>query len=150
MNSKLMLIGDGPDRSKAEWLAVQKGIHEDVLFLGKQDRVRDKLVLADVMLLPSELESFGLAALEAMACEVVPIATNVGGIPEVIEHGVSGYLAKVGDVDTMAQYAIELLSDDAELAQMRKKARGVAQARFCSSRIIPQYEEFYRRVLERS
>ena len=148
--SKLMLIGDGPDRSKAEWLAVQKGIHEDVLFLGKQDRVRDKLVLADVMLLPSELESFGLAALEAMACEVVPIATNVGGIPEVIEHGVSGYLAKVGDVDTMAQYAIELLSDDGELARMRKKARGVAQARFCSSRIIPQYEEFYRRVLERS
>lgn len=148
--SKLMLIGDGPDRSKAEWLAVQKGIHEDVLFLGKQDRVREKLVLADVMLLPSELESFGLAALEAMACEVVPIATNVGGIPEVIEHGVSGYLAKVGDVDAMAQYAIELLSDDAELAKMRKKARGVAQARFCASKIIPQYEEFYRRVLDRS
>jgi glycosyltransferase involved in cell wall biosynthesis len=102
------------------------------------------------MLLPSELESFGLAALEAMACEVVPIATNVGGIPEVIEHGVSGYLAKVGDVDAMAQYAIELLSDDAELAKMRKKARGVAQARFCASKIIPQYEEFYRRVLDRS
>ena len=148
--SKLLLIGDGPDRSKAEWLAVQKGIHEDVLFLGKQDRVREKLVLADVMLLPSELESFGLAALEAMACEVVPIATNVGGIPEVIEHGVSGYLANVGDVDTMAKYAIELLADDAKLAAMRKKARAVAQAHFCASRIIPQYEEFYRRVLERS
>jgi L-malate glycosyltransferase len=148
--SKLLMIGDGPDRSKAEWLAVQKGIHEDVLFLGKQDRVREKLVLADVMLLPSELESFGLAALEAMACEVVPIATNVGGIPEVFDHGESGYLAKVGDVETMAKYAIELLSDDAKLAQMRKKARAVAQARFCASKIIPQYEEFYRRVLDRS
>jgi N-acetyl-alpha-D-glucosaminyl L-malate synthase BshA len=85
--SKLLLIGDGPDRSVAEWLAVQKGIHDDVLFLGKQDRVQDKLSIADIMLMPSELESFGLAALEAMACEVVPIATRAGGVPEVIEHG---------------------------------------------------------------
>src|SRR6267154_2178188 len=98
--SKLLLIGDGPDRSQAEWLTVQKGIHEQVVFLGKQDRVNEKLALADIMLLPSELESFGLAALEAMACEVVPLATNVGGIPEVIEHGKSGYLADVGDVKT--------------------------------------------------
>ncbi len=101
--SKLLLIGDGPDRSRAEWLAVQKGIHDDVLFLGKQDQVHEKLALADVMLLPSELESFGLAALEAMACEVVPIATRVGGVPEVIEHGKSGFLAEVGDVETMAR-----------------------------------------------
>ena len=85
--SKLLLIGDGPDRSKAEWLAVQKGIHDHVIFLGKQDRVQEKLAISDVMLLPSELESFGLAALEAMACKVVPIATRVGGLPEVIEHG---------------------------------------------------------------
>src|SRR6266446_2179709 len=81
--SKLLLIGDGPDRSQAEWLAVQKGIHDHVLFLGKQDRVQEKLAISDVMLLPSELESFGLAALEAMACEVVPIATRAGGVPEV-------------------------------------------------------------------
>src|SRR5205085_4739311 len=85
--ARLLLIGDGPDRSQAEWLAVEKGIHDRVIFLGKQDRVNEKLAMADVMLLPSQLESFGLAALEAMACEVVPIATNVGGIPEVIEHG---------------------------------------------------------------
>ena len=104
--AKLLLIGDGPDRSRAEWLAVEKGIHERVIFLGKQDSVHEKLALADVMLLPSELESFGLAALEAMACEVVPIATRVGGVPEVIEHGVSGFLADVGDVDTMARLAI--------------------------------------------
>jgi N-acetyl-alpha-D-glucosaminyl L-malate synthase BshA len=148
--SRLMLIGDGPDRSKAEWLAVQKGIHEDVLFLGKQDRVREKLALADVMLLPSELESFGLAALEAMACSVVPIATRVGGIPEVIDSGTSGFLAPVGDVDAMADFAIKLLSDDAALAAMSQNARKVAQNRFCTTKIIPQYEEFYRRVLERS
>jgi N-acetyl-alpha-D-glucosaminyl L-malate synthase BshA len=148
--SKLLLVGDGPDRSKAEWLAVQKGIHDHVIFLGKQDRVQEKLAIADVMLLPSELESFGLAALEAMACKVVPIATRVGGIPEVIEHGKSGYLANVGDVDTMAKYAIDLLSDDAALRTMAQQARVAAQTRFCSSKIIPHYEEFYRRVLERS
>jgi L-malate glycosyltransferase len=148
--AKLLLVGDGPDRSKAEWLAVQKGIHDHVIFLGKQDRVQEKLAMSDVMLLPSELESFGLAALEAMACKVVPIATRVGGIPEVIEHGKSGYLANVGDVDTMARYAIELLSDDAALRTMAQQARVAAQTRFCSSKIIPHYEEFYRRVLERS
>ncbi|MGA9812202.1 MAG: N-acetyl-alpha-D-glucosaminyl L-malate synthase BshA [Terriglobales bacterium] len=148
--SKLLMIGDGPDRSRAEWLAVQKGIHNDVIFLGKQDQVQEKLALADVLLLPSELESFGLAALEGMACEVVPIATRVGGIPELIEHGKSGYLADVGDVDTMARYAIELLSDETALRKMAKACRAVAQSRFCASRIIPQYEEFYRRVLERA
>jgi len=148
--SKLMLIGDGPDRSKAEWLAVQKGIHNDVLFLGKQDQVHEKLALADIMLLPSELESFGLAALEGMACEVVPIATRVGGVPEVIDHGKSGYLADVGDVETMARYAIELLTDENRLREMSQAARLVAKSRFCSSEIIPQYEDFYRRVLARS
>jgi glycosyltransferase involved in cell wall biosynthesis len=85
-----------------------------------------------------------------MACEVVPIATRVGGIPEVFEHGVSGYLADVGDVDSMARYAIDLLSDETALRNMAKAARGVAQSRFCASKIIPQYEDFYRRVLERS
>jgi N-acetyl-alpha-D-glucosaminyl L-malate synthase BshA len=148
--SKLLLIGDGPDRSVAEWLTVQKSIHEDVLFLGKQDQVQEKLGIADILLMPSELESFGLAALEGMACEVVPIATRTGGVPEVIEHGVSGYLADVGDVDTMARYAIDLLNDENALRTMGKAARGVAQARFCSSKIVPQYEAFYRRVLERS
>jgi L-malate glycosyltransferase len=148
--SRLLLIGDGPDRSVAEWLAVQKGIHEDVLFLGKQDEVQEKLAAADIMLMPSELESFGLAALEAMACEVVPIATRVGGVPEVIEHGKSGYLADVGDVDTMARYAIELLSDEPRLREMGREARVMAKSRFCASKIVPQYEEFYRRVLERS
>jgi N-acetyl-alpha-D-glucosaminyl L-malate synthase BshA len=148
--AKLLLIGDGPDRSRAEWLAMDKGIHERVIFLGKQDLVHEKLALADVMLLPSELESFGLAALEAMACEVVPIATRVGGVPEVIQHGVSGYMADVGDVATMARLATELLSDSSRLKQMGEQARNEARARFCASKIIPIYEEFYRKVLERA
>jgi len=129
---------------------VQKGIHEHVLFLGKQDQIREKLALSDVLLMPSELESFGLAALEGMACEVVPIATRTGGVPEVIEHGVSGFLADVGDVETMANYAISLLSDESALRAMGKRAREAAQTKYCSSKIIPLYEGFYRKLLEQS
>jgi N-acetyl-alpha-D-glucosaminyl L-malate synthase BshA len=148
--ARLLLIGDGPERSSAEWLAVKKGIHNKVEFLGKQDRINEKLAVADVMLLPSELESFGLAALEAMACEVVPIATNEGGLPEVVDHGKTGFLAAVGDVETMANYAIEILSDEDKLREMGEQARASAQARFCASKIIPMYERFYREVLDRS
>jgi len=148
--AKLLLMGDGPDRSPAEWLTVQKGIHDDVIFLGKREQVYETLAVADVLLLPSELESFGLAALEAMASEVVPIATRVGGVPEVMEHGKSGFMAEVGDVETMARYAVEILGDEARLRKMGKECRAAARERFCTSKIIPQYEEFYRRVLERS
>jgi N-acetyl-alpha-D-glucosaminyl L-malate synthase BshA len=148
--AKLLLLGDGPDRSPAEWLAVQKKIHDDVIFLGKREQVYETLAIADVLLLPSELESFGLAALEAMASEVVPIATNVGGIPEVVSHGKSGFLAGVGEVESMARYAVEILSDETKLREMGKQCREAARARFCTSKIIPQYEEFYRRIAERS
>ena len=148
--SKLLMIGDGPDRSRAEWLAMEKGIHDRVLFLGKQDMVHEKLALADIMLLPSELESFGLAALEAMACEVIPIATDVGGLPEVIEHGRTGFLARVGDVESMSNYAIEVLSDETKLKETAYRARVAAQSKYCTSKIIPMYEEFYRKVLERA
>ena len=148
--SKLLLMGDGPERSPAEWLAVQKGIHNDVIFLGKQEQIGEKLAIADVLLLPSQLESFGLAALEAMASEVVPIATRVGGLPEVVEHGKTGWLADVGDVDAMANYAIEMLNDESRLRNMGKECRRAAAERFSAKKIIPQYEEFYRRVLERS
>jgi N-acetyl-alpha-D-glucosaminyl L-malate synthase BshA len=143
-------MGDGPERSRAEWLVNEKGLRDKVHFLGKVDRVHEKLSIADLMLMPSELESFGLAALEGMACEVPAIATQVGGVPEVIDHGKTGFLAKVGDVDTMARYAIEILSDEKRLRDMGKTARWEAQSRFCSSRIIPEYEMFYERVLERS
>lgn len=150
VKSKLMLIGDGPDRSSAEWLARKKGILDRVHFLGKQDNVQEKLALADLMLMPSQLESFGLAALEAMACEVPAIATGVGGVPEVIEDGKTGVLAEVGDIETMARRAVELLSDSGRLTEMGKLARYEAQSRFCSSKIIPEYERFYTRVLERA
>jgi len=148
--AKLLLMGDGPDRSPAEWLAVQKGIHNDVIFLGKREQVYETLGISDVLLMPSELESFGLAALEAMASEVVPISTNVGGVPEVVEHGKSGFLADVGDVETMARNAVDILKDEGRLRAMGKQCREAARARFCTTRIIPQYEDFYRRVLERS
>ncbi|MGZ4827879.1 MAG: N-acetyl-alpha-D-glucosaminyl L-malate synthase BshA [Terriglobales bacterium] len=148
--AKLLLIGDGPDRSSAEWMAMEKRIHDRVIFLGKQDKVNEKLATADVLLLPSQLESFGLAALEAMACQVVPIATNVGGVPEVIEHGKNGFMAEVGDVEEMARCAIDLLTNSERLKEMGTAGRHTAQGHFCSTRIIPQYEKFYRGVLERA
>ncbi|MGC1299748.1 MAG: N-acetyl-alpha-D-glucosaminyl L-malate synthase BshA [Alloacidobacterium sp.] len=146
----LLLIGDGPDRSAAEWLAHKKGIQDRVHFLGKQESVNELLPLADLMLMPSELESFGLAALEAMACRVPTIATNVGGVPELIEDGVDGRLFPVGDVDAMADAAAELLLDPEKLAAMATAARKTAQQRFCASKIIPLYERYYERVLERA
>jgi N-acetyl-alpha-D-glucosaminyl L-malate synthase BshA len=148
--SRLLLMGDGPERSRAEWLVDQKGLRKKVDFLGKEDRIYEKLSIADLMLMPSELESFGLAALEAMACEVPTIATDVGGVPEVIEHGRSGFLAPVGDVESMSRYAIDILSDEKRLREMGKLARWEAQTRFCSSKIIPEYEKFYERVVERT
>ena len=148
--ARLLLMGDGPERSPAEWLAVQKGIRNDVFFLGKQEQILEKLAIADVLLLPSQLESFGLAALEAMASEVVPVATRVGGVPEVVEHGRTGWLADVGDVESMARYAVDILSDEAALRNMGRQCRAAARERFGTQKIIPQYEDFYRRVLEGS
>jgi L-malate glycosyltransferase len=146
----LLLVGDGPDRSAAEWIVHKKGIQERVHFLGKQDSVNELLPLADLMLMPSELESFGLAALEAMACRVPTIATKVGGVPELIEDGVNGRLFPVGDVDAMADAAVELLLDSDKLDTMATAARQTAQQRFCASKIIPKYEAYYERVLERT
>ncbi len=143
----LMLVGDGPDRSQAEMLAFSLGIRDRIHFLGKQDSVTELLPLADLMLMPSELESFGLAALEAMACRVPAIATRVGGVPELIEDGVNGSLFPVGDIDNMAQRAIELLKDPQKLDAMGAAARQTAQDHFCASRIIPLYEKYYEQVL---
>jgi L-malate glycosyltransferase len=145
--AQLVLVGDGPDRSAAEWLAHDLKIHEKVHFLGKQDRVSELLPLADLMLLPSQLESFGLAALEAMACKVPAIATNVGGVPELIEHGVTGLLYAVGDVENMARGAIGLLTDQRRLEVMRDEARKAARTRFCATLVLPQYVKFYEQIL---
>ncbi len=145
--ARLLLVGDGPDRSSAEYLAHSLGIQDRIAFLGKQESVNELLPLADLMLMPSELESFGLAALEAMACRVPTIATNVGGVPELIDDGVTGYLFPVGATPAMAEAAIGLLLDPAKLKSMAAAGRASAQARFCATKIIPMYEEYYREVL---
>ena len=145
--ARLMLIGDGPDRSTAEYLARKHGVQDRVHFLGKQDNVNELLPLADLMLMPSEMESFGLAALEAMACRVPAVATRVGGVPELIENGRNGILCEVGDVKAMAQAAIDLLRHPARLEAMRTAARKTAQDHFCASSIIARYENFYRHIL---
>jgi N-acetyl-alpha-D-glucosaminyl L-malate synthase BshA len=145
--AQLVLVGDGPERSAAEWLARDLGIQCHVHFLGKQERVHELLPLADLMLMPSELESFGLAALEAMACKVPAIATRVGGVPELIDDGVTGLLYEVGDVEAMAAGAVGLLKDRGRFEQMRATGRQTAQERFCSSLVVPHYVRFYEQVL---
>jgi N-acetyl-alpha-D-glucosaminyl L-malate synthase BshA len=145
--AQLVLVGDGPDRSSAEWLAHDLGIHSRVHFLGKQERVSELLALADLFLMPSEMESFGLAALEAMACKVPSIATRVGGVPELIDDGITGLLFPVGDVEAMAAGALSLLSDPPRLQAMRDAARQTAQKRFCANLVVPQYVRFYEKVL---
>jgi N-acetyl-alpha-D-glucosaminyl L-malate synthase BshA len=147
--ARLVLVGDGPDRSTAEWLAHDLGIHDRIHFMGKQDRVNELLPLADLMLMPSELESFGLAALEAMACKVPSIATSVGGVPELIDDGVTGLLYPVGHVEEMAAGAVGLLKDRTRLEAMRDAGRKTAQKRFCSSLVVPHYVKYYESVLGR-
>jgi N-acetyl-alpha-D-glucosaminyl L-malate synthase BshA len=147
MPARLILIGDGPDRSAAEWLAHDLGIQGRVHFLGKQERVNELLPLADLLLMPSELESFGLAALEAMACKVPSIATRVGGVPELIDDGETGLLYAVGDVDGMAAGALGLLRDKERLHAMREAARCTAQKRFCASLVVPQYVRYYEKTV---
>ncbi|PYT56030.1 MAG: N-acetyl-alpha-D-glucosaminyl L-malate synthase BshA [Acidobacteria bacterium] len=147
MPAKLVLIGDGPDRGAAEYLVRKYHLQKDVFFLGKQDAVYEKLAAADLFLLPSQLESFGLAALEAMACEVPVIGTNAGGMPEVVEHGVDGYLVEPGDVQAAARYAIQILSRPDRGREMGKAARVDAKKKFCANDVIPAYEAYYKRIL---
>ena len=147
MPAKLVMMGDGPDRGAAEYIARRKKLQKDVLFLGKQDRVQEKLGVADLFLLPSDLESFGLAALEAMACEVPVVATNVGGLPEVVTHGVDGYLVPARDVEAAAKYAIDILSRPDRGRAMGQQARISARKRYCSNDVIPLYEAYYDWVL---
>jgi N-acetyl-alpha-D-glucosaminyl L-malate synthase BshA len=145
--AQLVLVGDGPERSAAEWLAHDLQINDKVHFMGKQEQVNELLPLADLMLMPSELESFGLAALEAMACKVPSIATAVGGVPELIDDGVTGLLYSVGDVDAMAAGAVSLLKDRERFQAMREAGRKTAQSRFCSSLVVPHYVRYYEEVL---
>jgi len=148
--ARLLMIGDGPDRSAAEWIAQRKGIQDRVHFLGEQGSVSEILPLADLLLMPSEQESFGLVALEAMACRVPTIATRVGGVPELIDDGINGRLLSVGDVEGMASAAVELLRDPDGYQAMAEAARRTAQTRYCASKILPLYERFYENVLNGS
>ncbi len=147
IRAKLVLIGDGPDRGSAEYLVRKKKLTGDVHFLGKQDRVYQHLGQADLFLLPSEMESFGLAALEAMACEVPVVATNVGGLPEVVEHGVDGYLFTPREVEVGARYAMEILSLPDRGRAMGQIARVNAQKKYCANDVIPMYEAYYQQVI---
>jgi N-acetyl-alpha-D-glucosaminyl L-malate synthase BshA len=147
--SKLLLIGDGPDRRKAESLCRELGLMDEIRFLGKQDAVEEILAVSDVFLIPSANESFGLAALEAMACEVPVISSDVGGLPEVNIHGKTGYLSPIGSIEDMAKNTLKIIGNDQTLAQFRQRALEQAK-RFALDLILPQYEEYYEHVLKSS
>lgn len=145
----LMMVGDGPDRGPAEHLARELGVAQHISFLGKQNHVERLIPLAHVLLMPSEMESFGLVALEAMACGVAPVGTRVGGVPEVITHGESGYMEAVGDVEAQAARVVALLRDEDLHARITKNGRLRAQQEFSTERVIPQYERYYEEVIGR-
>ncbi len=149
VDAELLMVGDGPERGPAEFLARELGIEKNVSFLGKQGHVERIIPHADVLLLPSQLEAFGLAALEAMACGVPPVATRTGGLTEVITHGEDGFLEEPGDTDAMAARVTELLTRPELHQRMSQAARRTATSRFCSSLLIPEYERYYELVLSR-
>ncbi|HMV87432.1 MAG TPA: N-acetyl-alpha-D-glucosaminyl L-malate synthase BshA [Blastocatellia bacterium] len=144
---RLVMCGDGPKREGAEQLARSYGLADDVLFVGQVPNIADYLSVADLLLIPSETESFGLAALEALACEVPVIATRVGGLPEVVLDGENGYLVGLGDTTAMAEHAIEILSDETRQQCLGKSGREWAVGGFNTDRVIPMYERLYERVL---
>jgi len=145
--AKLLMVGDGPERSASELLARELGLHEHVRFLGKQIELVPLLSAADLMLMPSQSESFGLSALEAMACEVPVISSSVGGLPELQVHGETGYIAEIGDIDRMSRYAIELLASDSKRARFGAACRRRAVEVFDTQKIITQYEAYYEECL---
>lgn len=144
---KMLLVGDGPERHNVEQLCRKLGVCNGIRFLGKQDAIEELLAVADVFLLPSETESFGLAALEAMACQVPVVSSNTGGIPEINIHGVTGLMSPVGDIEDMARNTVYLLEDEARLHQFRKNAYQQAK-RFSIEDILPRYEAYYQRIIQ--
>jgi len=147
--AKLLLIGDGPERHKIEEICREKELCDEIRFLGKQEMVEEVLSISDLFVMPSETESFGLAALEAMACQVPVISSNSGGMPELNVNGVTGYMSNVGDVEDMAKHAIHILSNDAVLQQFRHNALKRANE-FDINQILPLYENYYERVIQES
>jgi N-acetyl-alpha-D-glucosaminyl L-malate synthase BshA len=149
-NARLIMVGDGPELSAVTYRAEQLGMNGSVVFVGKQANISDYLGIADVFLLPSELESFGLAALEAQACEVPVIATRIGGIPEVVNDGESGFLSDVGDVEKMSSDTLLLLRDEGLRRSFGEKGRELAVHRYSTSKIIPQYIAFYEKIVKKA
>ena len=149
VRARLLFVGDGPDLLPVCRLAREAGLGDDVEALGEQELVVPILSVADLLLLPSSQESFGLAALEAMACGVPVVASRVGGLPEVIEHGVSGFLHSVNDLSGMTESAVRLLTDSALHDQVSAAGWRTVQERFCADEVVPRYEDFYREVLAR-
>jgi N-acetyl-alpha-D-glucosaminyl L-malate synthase BshA len=147
VEARLVFVGDGPERSVAERYCREHELTDKVLFLGRQDNLPDLIGCSDVLLLPSELESFGLVALEAMSCEVPVVATIVGGLPEVVLHGETGFLANLGDVDTMADYTLEILRNPSLRKKMGQAGRKRALDFYDQQKIIPVYERYYEKVL---
>lgn len=147
MPAKLMMVGDGPEKEKAEALCMELGIYDKVIFFGNSNEIDKILCMTDLFLLPSETESFGLAALEAMALGVPVISSNSGGLPEVNFDGVSGYLSNVGNVEEMAANAIKILKDDATLKEFKKNALEVAK-KFDIKNILPKYEALYQKAID--
>jgi N-acetyl-alpha-D-glucosaminyl L-malate synthase BshA len=146
--SKLLLIGDGPDRSDCERLCRDLDISDKVRFLGKQESLNEPLSIADLFIMPSQSESFGLSALEAMSCDVPVISSSVGGLPELNIHGETGYIAEMGDTDRMAKYAIELLTNDKKYEVFKSNARKRAET-FSEQQIVPLYEKYYEEILSK-
>jgi L-malate glycosyltransferase len=146
---RLVMCGDGPERIGAENLVRDYGLDDAVLFAGQVPNIADYLSVSDILLMPSETESFGLAALEAMACEVPVIATRTGGLPEVVLHGETGYLADIGDIKTMAEFAIAIISSQKKRREMGERGRAWAVEKFNTDRVIPQYEKLYERIIHK-
>ncbi len=145
--SKLLLVGDGPDRHECERLARELNLTDSVKFLGKQEGLVEILSAADIFLIPSQSESFGLAALEAMACSVPVISSSVGGLPELVKHNECGFIAEIGDIERMAKYTIDLLTNEKKYELFSQNARNRAVNNFDKSQIVPIYEEHYKRIL---
>jgi N-acetyl-alpha-D-glucosaminyl L-malate synthase BshA len=146
--AKLILVGDGPDRSECERLSRQLDLCDNVKFLGKQEGLVEILSSSDLFLIPSQSESFGLAALEAMACGLPVVSSSVGGLPELVKHNETGFIAEIGDVDRMAKYTLELLGNDKKYKLFSENSRQRAVDKFDKSKVVPLYEEYYEQILK--
>ncbi len=147
--AKLVLVGDGPERSDCERMARELEVSNKVIFLGKQESLPPILASSDLFLIPSQSESFGLAALEAMSCGLPVVSTSVGGLPEVVNHNENGFIAEIGDVERMARYSIDLLTNEKKYKRFSDNARNSAVTNFDKDKIIPVYENYYEKILSR-